>query len=144
MRDTTDISLGDRLSTFMRQIGQSDRIYIFLSDAYLKSTNCMYELLTIWQTSADDPEQFRQRTRVFLLPGTNVSTISARLEYAQYWKRERDETQKLINKHGIDVLGPTDLKHFKKIQDFAHHVSEMLAQIVDALQPQSFEQLDWS
>ena len=34
---------------------------------------------------------------------------------------------------------PTDLKHFKQIQDFAHHVNEMLAQIADVLQPRDFD-----
>ena len=140
IRDTTHVALGDRLSTFMRQIGNSDRIYVFLSDAYLKSPNCMYELLTIWNTSGDDEEQFRLRTRVFTMPGTDVFSIPARLKYAAHWKKQLAETKQVINDNGVDVLGPTDLKHFKQMQDFAHHVNEMLAQIVDVLQPREFDQ----
>ncbi len=140
VRDTTALALGDRLSAFMRQIGHSDCVYIFLSDAYLKSPNCMYELLTIWQTSGDDPEKFRERTRVFFMPGTDVFSMAARLKYAVYWKKLRDEAQELIKDGGVDILGPTDLKHFKQIQDFAHHVNEMLAQIVDVLQPSAFDE----
>ncbi len=140
IRDTSHVALGDRLSTFMRQIGRSDRIYVFLSDAYLKSPNCMYELLTIWKTSGDDEEQFRLRTRVYTMPGTDVFSIPARLKYAAHWKKQLAETQQVINENGVDVLGPTDLKHFKQMQDFAHHVNEMLAQIVDILQPREFDQ----
>jgi len=140
IRDTTHVALGDRLSTFMRQIGNSDRIYVFLSDAYLKSPNCMYELLTIWNTSGDDEEQFRLRTRVYTMPGTDVFSIPARLKYAAHWKKQLAETKQVINDNGVDVLGPTDLKHFKQMQDFAHHVNEMLAQIVDVLQPREFDQ----
>ena len=140
IRDTAHVALGDRLSGFMRQIGNSDRIYVFLSDAYLKSPNCMYELLTIWNTSGDDEEQFRLRTRVYTMPGTDVFSIPARLKYAAHWKKQLAETQQVINENGVDVLGPTDLKHFKQMQDFAHHVNEMLAQIVDILQPREFDQ----
>ena len=139
IRDNTHIGLGDRLSTFMRRIGHSDRVYVFLSDAYLKSPNCLYELLTIWQTSGDDEEQFRLRTRVCTMPGTDVFSIPARLKYAAHWKKQRDEIQQVIKDNGVDVLGPTDLKHFKQIQDFAHHVNEMLAQIADVLQPREFD-----
>ncbi len=140
IRDNTHLVFGDCLSTFMRQIGHGDRIYIFLSDAYLKSPNCMYELHTIWQTSGDDKEQFRQRTRVFTMPGTEIFSIPARLKYAAHWKKQLVETQQVINENGVDVLGPTDLKNFKQMQDFAHHVNEMLAQIVDVLQPREFDQ----
>ncbi len=140
VRDTTHIILGDRLSTFERRdIGRSDRVFVFLSDAYLKSPNCMYELLIIWQTCGDDVEEFRQRTRVFTMPGTDVFSIPARLKYAAHWKSQRDEIRKVIDEHGVDVLGQTDLKHFRQIQDFAHHVNEMLAQIADVLQPREFD-----
>jgi len=139
VRDNKDIGLGDRLSSFMRRIGHSDRIYVFLSDAYLRSPNCMYELLTIWQTCGDDPEMFRQRTRVFTMPDTDVFSIPARLKYAAHWKQQRNEILQVINEHGVDVLGQTDLKNFKQIQDFAHHVNEMRAQIADILQPREFD-----
>ena len=139
VRDTTHIGLGDRLSTFMRRIGHTDRVYVFLSDSYLKSPNCMYELLTIWQTCGDDVEEFRRRTRAYTMPGTDVSSIPTRLKYAADWKKQRDEIREAIDEHGVDVLGPTDLKHFKQIQDFAHHVNEILAQIADVLQPREFD-----
>ncbi len=38
------------------------------------------------------------------------------------------------------MLGPTDLRQFKQIQDFTHHLSEILAQIADILQPREFDQ----
>lgn len=60
VRDTKDLPLGDRISTFMREmIGNSDRVYLFLSEAYLKSPNCMYELLTIWRTSHETMTEFK-------------------------------------------------------------------------------------
>jgi hypothetical protein len=43
---------------FMRTIAASDVVYMFLSDTYLRSPYCMYELLLIWHGSLDDPDKF--------------------------------------------------------------------------------------
>ena len=131
LRDTEDLDLGDNLSAFMRQIGTSDLIYIFLTDAYLKSPNCMYELLMIWQTCGDDQELFRKRTRVIVAPGIEIQTIAGRMKYTAYWLTQRNEIKAIITEN-VDALGPTDLRNLRRIQDFAHKVSEMLAQIADS------------
>jgi internalin A len=140
VRDTTAINLGDRLSTFMRRIGNADLIYVFLSDAYLKSPNCMYELLTIWQSSGDAPDEFLDRIQVYVMPGTEIFSITERLKYVAYWKRQRDETKQIIDENGVDVLGPTELKNWKHIQDFAQNVSEILAHVADVLHPTNFDE----
>ena len=70
------------------------------------------------------------------MPGTDVFSIPDRMKYAAHWKKQRDAIRQVINEHGVDVLGPTD---FKQIQEFAHHVNEMLAQIADVLQPRDFD-----
>ena len=141
IRDTTHVKIGDRLSTFMRDmIGNSDRVYVFLSDAYLKSPNCMYELLTIWQRSADDADKFLSRVKVLTMPGTDIFSIPARLKYAAYWDKQREEIKAVVEEHGSDLLGETDFKRYRNIIAFSHHVSEMLAQIVDVLMPGSFDE----
>ena len=45
LRDMTALGLGDRFSRFMQRLGSGDRVFVILSDKYLKSPNCMYELL---------------------------------------------------------------------------------------------------
>lgn len=132
-RDGTNMGLGDRVSSFMRTIAASDVVYVFLSDAYLRSPNCMYELLLIWRGSQDDPDRFHKQIRVIPIVGTKIQTISGRLEYAAYWKKQRDDIRGIIEQHGVDVLGASDLNNWKRIQDFAHNVNEMLSQINDIL-----------
>ena len=140
VRDTEELKLGDRLSEFMRRIGKGDRIYVFLSDAYLRSPNCMFELLMIWQSSGFDAEKFLGRIRALPMPGTNIFSIPNRLEYAGYWKAERENIKQAIDNHGPEVLGATDFKNWKYISEFAQHVNEMLAQIADVLLASSFDE----
>jgi hypothetical protein len=93
----------------------------------------MYELLLIWKKSVDEPEKFIGKIRVHPLPDTCIHTIAGRLEFAAYWKKQRDEIRAIIDEHGVNVLGPTDLKNWKNIQEFALHVNEMLCHISDVL-----------
>lgn len=50
-----------------------------------------------------------------------------------------DKIQAAIEKHGVDVLGPTELKNWKRIHDFVHNVSEILAHVADVLGPEDFD-----
>ena len=124
----------------MRQLGNSDRVYVFLSDAYLKSPNCMYELLLIWQSSGDEPDRFLNRIKVLIMPDASIFSISARLGYAAYWKHQRDGLRRQIDENGIEILGATELKNWQNIDRFARHVDEMLVQIADVLHPSDFDE----
>ena len=64
LRDKTTLGLGDRISAFMRRIGQGDRVFVVLSDKYLRSPYCMFELSELWRTSQAEGEKFLRRVRV--------------------------------------------------------------------------------
>jgi hypothetical protein len=49
IRDRAAMAPGDRISEFMARIGRGDRVIVFLSDKYLKSTYCMTELFEVWR-----------------------------------------------------------------------------------------------
>jgi len=48
-RDKTHMRTGDWISHFMAEIGRADRVLVVLSDKYLRSPNCMRELLHLYQ-----------------------------------------------------------------------------------------------
>ena len=137
-RDEGTIELGDRISDYMRELGTGDRVFVLLSNAYLKSANCMYELSLLWSSSHDDNEKFRARVHVFTT--TNIGTINERLECAKHWKNEYELTRSKIEEVGIDRLGPTDLKRWKQMGAFANDVNETLAQIQDVLRAGDFDE----
>ncbi len=65
---------GDRISKFMSRIAHGDRIFIVLSDKYLKSAYCMHELFDVWRNCREDDAEFIKRTRVFELPCAKIKT----------------------------------------------------------------------
>jgi internalin A len=71
VRDKNAMKYGDRISRFMDRIGKgavNGRVFVVLSDKYLKSAYCMHELFDVWRNCREDPETFIDRTRVQVLP----------------------------------------------------------------------------
>ena len=47
-------------------------MFVILSDKYLKSPYCMYELLEVWRNCKAEDEVFRKRIRVYRLPDAKM------------------------------------------------------------------------
>jgi internalin A len=118
-RDSTDIQPGDSISRFMDRLGESQRVFVILSDKYLKSEFCMYELWSIWRNCKHDPKKFLSHIRVFRLPCVQISKTSERLEYGGYWIKEKEKIDRLIETYSLSILGESDLKKYKCMADFA-------------------------
>ncbi len=141
LRDKTGLGLGESISRFMLKLGAGDRVFVILSDKYLKSPYCMFELLEVWRNSRMDDEDVRRRIRVFRLPDARMSTPLERALCAKHWKEQFKELDAVVREHGADLLGQADFRRYKLMQDFAHRVGDMLALIADTLQPADFEEL---
>ena len=58
----------------MRRIGRGDRVFVVLSDKYLRSPYCIFELFEVWRTSRAEDEEFLRRIRVYSLPDAQIRT----------------------------------------------------------------------
>jgi internalin A len=100
LRDKKDLHQGELISTFMKRLGEGDRVFIFLSDKYLRSPYCMYELFELWCNSNQDERNFLRHVRVFSIDGVQIRESSNRLEYTKVWIANRDGLRKVINDIG--------------------------------------------
>jgi endonuclease G len=141
IRDKTTLKVGDSVSKFMSQIAQGDVIFVVLSDKYLKSPYCMFELFEIWRVNRQDDTEFLKRVRVYALQDAKISTPIDRLRYAGYWKKEHDELKRAIDEVGLDVIGQADMRLYKLMQGYYNQVSDMLALFASILQPRTFDDL---
>ncbi|WP_338849060.1 leucine-rich repeat domain-containing protein [Massilia sp. W12] len=141
MRDKDDVKLGDSLSTFMNRLTHQDRVFVILSDAYLRSPNCMYELWQIWRLAQHDPAQFMQAVRVYVMADAKIFSFKERAPYAIYWKTEFEQMDALLREHGPSIMGAKDYEQYRLMQFFSLHVSEILSYCADTLLPRNFEEL---
>jgi internalin A len=95
LRDKQSMAPGDSIRAFMLDIARSPRIFVFLSDKYLKSAYCMRELYETWRECRQDAEELKRRVRVFKLPDANISDVYARAAYRDYWDQEHQRRSAL-------------------------------------------------
>ena len=141
LRDKTALGLGERISKFMQRIGRADRVFIILSDKYLKSPFCMDELAEVWRNCRQDDEEFLKHIRVYTLPCAKIWKLKDQLRYVEYWQSEFTELEAIVK--NINFFNLSD-KHFKALQcarAFSRDVSGILGTVADILQPRDFEDL---
>jgi internalin A len=141
LRDKKVLGFGDSIAKFMKDIGKGDRVFVILSDKYLKSPFCMFELFEIWRNSRGEEEEFLKRCRVFTLDDAQIWNLRGRLKYAKYWKAQYDEVDGDIKEAGASILGTKDFVELKLMRDFTNHVGDILAMFANIVQPRSFEDL---
>jgi internalin A len=139
VRDKTTLRTGDPIMPFMQRIGAGDRVFVILSEKYLRSPWCMFELLEVWRHSRADPDDFRRRVRVYALPDAKAATTRDRIANAVYWKQEHDGIEATIKEHGAAVLGTHDFEAFKRMGEFYRSVPDILATLFNTVQPRTFE-----
>ena len=135
-RDKDEIGLGDSISDFMGKLTKGDKILIVLTDKYLRSRNCMYELCEIWRLAKGDKADFLEKARLFSAPDAGIFTPVGRAKIARYWKEAYDEEKDLL-----DHMGPGDRLGHHRLKTYAAHVGEILEVVADTLQPRTLEDL---
>jgi internalin A len=142
IRDKTAMRYGDRISKFMTRIAGGDRIFIVLSDKYLKSAYCMHELFDVWRNCREDDAEFIKRTRVYELPCVKMKTDEERAQYVIYWQQRFKEKQALVKKHGQFVLSDAANAEYRLMTRFVNETANILDLVKDVLRPRSFDEFE--
>lgn len=122
-RDRNEVGYKDSISEFMQRIGQGKCVVVVISDKYLKSEYCMFELVQIAKN-----EQFRERIFPILLSDAKILKASERIEYAEYWEKE---FRKLDN--GIKKLRGDNLTKVHETLDLYSEIRRLFDGITDTL-----------
>jgi internalin A len=140
--DKNQLRIGSSISAYMDRLSQGNRIFVFLSAKYLKSENCVTELINAWRYSGGTWDGFDQRVKFYLLPCANIFDKGARADLKSHWhaawmalKKKHESLDPAImasfdspEKREIDMLGA-----------ILNHVYEIATQIADHLQAPNFE-----
>jgi internalin A len=141
LRDKEVLGLGDSISCFMGRIGAGDRVFVILSDKYLRSPHCMFELSEIWRNSKQDRGVFLQRVRIYALPDTKIWDPIDWTDWAIHWKEKYSELNERARQHGVEILGEPGYRRLRQMQNFYTQVSDILGTLTDIVQPRSMDQL---
>jgi hypothetical protein len=99
IRDREAIGYRESIRAFMQRIGRGKCIILVISDQYLRSANCMFELVEI-----DKAKDLRNRIFPIVLSDAAIYDASSRLDYIKYWEEKtRILDQKIKQVQGSNI-----------------------------------------
>jgi len=122
-RDKDEVSYRDSIQQFMRRLGAGKCVIVILSQAYLESKNCMYELTQL----AERPE-FARRVYPVVLPDAGIFDPLTRVGYVKYWERKRAELDAAMRE-----IGQEHLEGIREELDLYEDIRNTIARITSIL-----------
>jgi hypothetical protein len=136
--DREQVKPGERISAFMDAISKGDTIIVVISDRYLKSEFCMYELNGIWTRACHDEHLFLARVIPLALPDARLKTTPDFLARGEYWLTQQRDLESRMEE-SRDSVGPNLFQRYWSIKQFAQHATDMLVLLLDKHEPRDFE-----
>ena len=130
-RDIRDVPYRGDLEEYMQRAAKSDFVLVILSDEYLKSINCMYEVIEVLNTHQLDKKVLPVLNNVPDIFNQNVRKL-----YYDYWKNKILEAENHSNQH----LNADTLAELKKCKNIYDCLGEFFNQI-KRLKSETFENL---
>ena len=124
-------------------IEESDKSILLISDSYLKSKNCMFEILEVVRN-----RNYKKKIIPIILSSANkVYSPEERIDYVKYWaekekklKSTLETTEWHLNVETVkDLSVYADIK--RSIGDFCTEVSDLLNVSLDELKKSNFQSL---
>ncbi len=124
MRDKRDLGYKGLIKEFMERIGQGKSIIVVISDKYLKSKNCMFELIQIAEN-----KQFKDRIFPVILSDANIYDAVKRIEYIKYWEAKKAELDAAMK-----TVSSENLQGIREEIDLYNDIRDEIAKLTDILQ----------
>ncbi|WP_415279950.1 toll/interleukin-1 receptor domain-containing protein [Clostridium perfringens] len=129
-RDKRGIKAWESIKEFMKKIRKSDCAILIVSKNYLKSINCMYEVLEVMKD-----ENYRDRIFTVVLNDTNIYSPLGKAKYIKYWKDQHNNLEKEIKEIDDSEITIELSQDLKKIRYIMSSIGEFISIISDMNNP---------
>ena len=135
LRDREEVRYKDSIRDFMRRIGKGKCVVVVISEKYLKSENCMFEMVEVAKA-----QSLRERIFPIVLADANIYKATGRVRYVRHWEdqiQELDEALKTVRGDNLTKL-QEDLNVYAEIRRLFDGIADMLRDM-NALTPDQHE-----
>ena len=122
-RDKRDLGYKGSIKEFMERIGQGNCVIVVVSDKYLRSPNCMFELVEIAEN-----KQFHDRVFPIVLADANIYDPIKRIEYVKYWEIKRNELA-----DAMKSVDPSNLQGIRDDMDLYDRIRDKVSGLTSVL-----------
>jgi hypothetical protein len=139
-RDKRDLGYKGSIKEFMERIGQGNCVIVVVSDKYLRSPNCMFELVEVAEN-----KQFHDRVFPIVLADANIYDPIKRIEYVRHWEVKRAELAEAMK-----TLDPANLQGIRDDMDLYDRIRDEVSGLtsilkdMNTLTPEMHQESDFS
>ncbi len=123
IRDKRDLGFKGLIKEFMQRIGRGNCVIAVISDKYLKSPNCMFELAEVAANG-----EFYDRIFPIVLSDAQIYDPLSRLEYIEHWETKLEKLDTAMKKVAQD-----NLQGIREDMDLYRRIRTTIAQLTDTL-----------
>ncbi len=127
-RDTIDIGKWGSIKEYMQSISNMDYTILLISESYLKSANCMYEVLEVMRD-----RNYRDKIFPAVIYSGIYSPIT-RAKYVKHWQDEFRELENTLKEINVQNLGKLN-EDLKRRQDISSNIADFLDVVSDMNNP---------
>ena len=124
VRDKRDLGFKGMIRDFMRQFGHGHAVIVVISDKYLKSPNCMFELVEIARN-----KDFYDRIFPIVLGDADIYDPVNRVTYVKHWEDKIKELDAAVRSliSGANLQGlREELDSYDEIRDNVSNLTSFL------------------
>lgn len=135
VRDKRDLGFKGMIRDFMRQIGRGYAVVVVISDKYLRSPNCMYELVEIARN-----KDIYDRIFPIVLADADIYNPVSRIKYIKHWEdklKELDEAMRTVSAANLQGLRE-EMDSYDEIRDNISNLTFLLKDM-NTLTPEMHE-----
>ena len=123
VRDKRVLGYKGSIQQFMERIGQGNCVIVVISDKYLRSPNCMFELVEIAEN-----KQFHDRIFPIVLADADIYDPVKRLGYVKYWEDKRNELASVMR-----TVDPANLQGIRDDMDLYDRIRDKISGLASIL-----------
>jgi|CXWL01.1.fsa_nt_gi hypothetical protein len=123
VRDKRELGYKGSINAFMERIGRGDCVILVISDKYLRSPNCMYELVEIAEN-----KHFQDRVFPIVLQDADIYNPVHRIQYIKHWEEKRAELAEAIK-----TLDPANLQGIREEMDLYDRIRDKVSGLTGIL-----------
>jgi len=130
IRDKYNLEYKGFISDFMKRIGKGKCIIIAISQKYVKSPYCMFELYEIARNSNFDKTQFRDKVIPVMVEFVDFTSPAVIEDHLLYWENEYKKWEELIKKRAGQV-SVEQMQRYDKIKMIYQNFGKLTEWIID-------------
>ncbi len=120
IRDKKELQYKSSIKEFMKKVRKTDYVLMVISDSFIKSSNCMFEVLELVKE-----DNYKDKLLQILLPNAKIFNPLDKLKYIKYWDNKYKELEKKTENIET-VYGGVLIKELKHIANIKGSIGEFL------------------